>query len=120
MAQDGPSVQSLLNVCRYMSIIHHEGFSGIGRSLEIMIMREFLRICLVGFVVGLLARFLVPGDDSMGIIGSVLLGFGGSVVGGAVPRLFNSDRARGPFSPAGFGGSILGAILLIVVGRVLF
>lgn len=83
-------------------------------------MREFLRICFVGFLVGLLARFLVPGDDSMGIIASMLLGFGGSVVGGVVPRLINPARAHEPFSPAGFGGSLLGAILLVVVGRVIF
>lgn len=83
-------------------------------------MGEFLRICFVGFIVGLLARFLVPGDDSMGIIASMLLGFGGSVVGGVVPRLMSPAKASQPFSPAGFGGSILGAVLLVVVARVLF
>jgi uncharacterized membrane protein YeaQ/YmgE (transglycosylase-associated protein family) len=83
-------------------------------------MGEFLRICFVGLIVGLLARFLVPGDDSMGFIASILLGFGGSVVGGLFPRLFNSARSSEPFSPAGFGGSILGAILLVIAGRVMF
>ena len=83
-------------------------------------MGEFLRICFVGLIVGLLARFLVPGDDPMGVIGSVLLGAGGSLVGGGLPRLFNPEKAKQPFSPAGFGGSLLGAILLVVVGRVLF
>lgn len=83
-------------------------------------MGEFLRICFVGLIVGLLARFLVPGDDSMGFIASILLGVGGSLVGGGLPRLFNAERASKPFSPAGFGGSLLGAILLIIVGRVVF
>lgn len=83
-------------------------------------MGEFLRICFVGLIIGLLARFLVPGNDSMGLIASMLLGFGGSVVGGVVPKLINPAKAREPFSPAGFGGSLLGAVLLVVVGRVLF
>lgn len=82
-------------------------------------MREVLRICFVGLIVGILARFLYPGSVHMGIIGSVLLGLGGSLVGGFVPRLFSPERARAPFSPAGFGGSILGAMGLILIGHIL-
>ena len=82
-------------------------------------MREVLRICLVGFVVGVLARFLYPGTVHMGLIGSILLGLGGSLVGGFVPRLFSPERAREPFSPAGFGGSILGAMGLILIGHII-
>ena len=83
-------------------------------------MGEFLRICFVGLIVGLLARFLVPGDDPMGLVASMLLGFGGSVVGGLVPRPFGGKRASEPFSPAGFGGSLLGAILLVLAARAFF
>ncbi len=83
-------------------------------------MGEFLRICFVGLIVGLLARFLVPGSDPMGLVASMLLGFGGSVVGGLLPRLFRGGRASEPFSPAGFGGSLLGAILLVIAGRAFF
>lgn len=37
---------------------------------------------VVGAIVGVLARFLVPGDDPMGIIGTILLGIVGAVIGG--------------------------------------
>lgn len=81
-------------------------------------MREVLRICLVGLVVGILARFFFPGTVPMGLIGSILLGLGGSVVGGLVPRLLGSRSTNEPFSPAGFGGSILGAMGLILLTRI--
>lgn len=81
-------------------------------------MREVLRICFVGFVVGVLARFFYPGTVHMGLIGSIMLGLGGSLVGGLVPRLFTSRAASEPFSPAGFGGSILGAMGLILIGHI--
>jgi len=83
-------------------------------------MREIIRICLVGLVIGILARFFFPGAVPVGIIGSILLGIGGSVVGGVVPRLLGSRSANEPFSPAGFGGSVLGAMGLILVGRLFF
>lgn len=83
-------------------------------------MGEILRICLVGLIIGILARFFYPGAVHMGLIASVILGLGGSVVGGVVPRLVSPERARQPYSPAGVGGSILGAMLLIFLGRMLF
>jgi uncharacterized membrane protein YeaQ/YmgE (transglycosylase-associated protein family) len=102
-----------------MSIIHHEGFSGIGRSLENDIMREVLRFLFVGLVIGILARFFYPGEVDMGWISSILLGLGGSVVGGVVPRLVSKDRAVQPYAPAGFVGSVVGAMGLIFIGHLL-
>jgi uncharacterized membrane protein YeaQ/YmgE (transglycosylase-associated protein family) len=83
-------------------------------------MGEVIRICLVGFFVGLLARYFYPGAVPMGFVASILLGLGGSVVGGIVPRLVIPERARQPYSPAGFVGSVVGAMALILVGRLLF
>ena len=74
---------------------------------------------VVGFVVGLLARMLVPGADHMGFFATSLLGIGGSVVGGAIARLVNRPEPGAPFHPAGVVGSIIGAILLLVVGRMM-
>ncbi|MBX7056694.1 MAG: GlsB/YeaQ/YmgE family stress response membrane protein [Leptospirales bacterium] len=42
----------------------------------------------IGLIAGVLGRFLVPGDDKMGIIWTILLGIGGALLGGFVfPRL---------------------------------
>jgi uncharacterized membrane protein YeaQ/YmgE (transglycosylase-associated protein family) len=81
------------------------------------IMGEIIRICLVGLIVGIIARFIYPGEVELNWVGSILLGIGGSVVGGYLPRLFNAKRASEPFSPAGFIGSVLGAMLLIFIVR---
>lgn len=43
---------------------------------------SILGYIVVGAIVGVLARFLVPGDDPMGIIGTILLGIVGAVIGG--------------------------------------
>lgn len=83
-------------------------------------MGEIIRICVIGLIVGILARWFYPGAISMGIVGSIVLGIGGSIVGGFVPRLFSPARASEPFSPAGIIGSVLGAMLLIFLGRHLF
>jgi uncharacterized membrane protein YeaQ/YmgE (transglycosylase-associated protein family) len=84
------------------------------------IMGEAIRICLVGLVVGVIARFLFPGAVPMGLIGSILLGLGGSMVGGIVPRLVSPGQAGKTYAPAGFVGSVLGAMLIILLGRILF
>ena len=49
---------------------------------------DILYTIIIGFIIGLVARFLKPGDDSMGIIATTLVGVGGSfdVVSGNIPR----------------------------------
>ena len=47
---------------------------------------------IVGLIAGLLARALVPGKDSMGILATLLLGIVGSFVGGAIWALFSDDK----------------------------
>lgn len=67
---------------------------------------------LIGFVCGLLARALKPGDDKLGFFMTILLGIGGALlaryVGGAAGWY-------GPNEPAGFIASVLGAIILLVL-----
>lgn len=73
---------------------------------------NWLYIILIGFVVGLLARFLKPGNDSMGIIFTTLLGIAGALFAGWV------GQAMGWYSagqPAGFIGALLGAIVILIV-----
>jgi uncharacterized membrane protein YeaQ/YmgE (transglycosylase-associated protein family) len=70
-----------------------------------------------GFVVGLLARALLPGRQSMGLVGTTALGIAGSFIGGFLVSLFTHQRIT-DLHTAGVVGSILGAIVvLLVAGR---
>ncbi len=69
-----------------------------------------------GFVVGLLARAIMPGTQKMGILMTTLLGVLGSFVGGFLSSLVTDHRVT-DFHTAGIIGSIIGAlVLLFVVG----
>ena len=67
---------------------------------------------IVGFIVGLLARFFYPGAVSLGFWMTTLLGIGGSVVGGFISGLIWKSP-DGKFHPAGWILSIVGAVLLL-------
>ncbi len=75
-----------------------------------------LRLIIVGLFFGWLARFFYPGAVPMGWIATILLGLGGSLAGGLIAKLFSARRG-GRVEPAGCLGSILGAMLLIFLGR---
>lgn len=65
----------------------------------------------IGLVVGLVARFLKPGDDSMGWIWTILLGIGGSIAatyGGQALGIYRAGQG------AGFIGAVVGAIVLLM------
>lgn len=66
----------------------------------------------IGLIVGLLARFLKPGDDSMGWIMTILLGIAGSLVatyGGQALGIYQAGQG------AGFIGALVGAVVLLVI-----
>ena len=73
-----------------------------------------LGMIIIGLIAGFLARAIVPGDDSMGIVPTIVLGIVGSFVGGLLASLlFSGD---GDFlQPSGLIGSIIGAILALVI-----
>ena len=76
-------------------------------------------LIVIGLIAGLLARLLVPGRDSIGILGTIVLGIVGSFVGGFIWNLVEYHRfAPHRFHPVGIIGSILGAILVLIVLRV--
>ena len=76
-------------------------------------------LILVGLVAGAVARLVVPGRDPLGIPGTILLGVVGSFVGGFIWNLIQYHRlAPHRFHLAGIIGSILGAILVLLVLRV--
>jgi len=75
-------------------------------------------LILVGLLAGAVARLVVPGRDPMGILGTILLGIIGSFVGGFIWNLIQYHRlAPHKFHPVGIIGSILGAILVLLVLR---
>lgn len=73
-------------------------------------------LIIVGLIAGFVARALVPGDDSMGIGATILLGIVGSFVGGFLADvLFRSDGEDVGLGPSGIIGSIIGAIIVLLV-----
>ena len=78
---------------------------------------SLLLFLLFGFVVGLIARALVPGNQGMGIVKTTLLGAVGSFVGGILGNLI-SGNPIGSIHSAGWIGSVVGAVVLLaVMGR---
>ena len=77
-------------------------------------------LIVVGLIAGLLARLLVPGRDRMGLLGTILLGIVGSFVGGFIWNLIEYHRlAPHKFHTVGIIGSVLGAIVVLLLLRVL-
>ena len=70
---------------------------------------------IVGFVVGLVARAIMPDVQHLGFIMTTLLGIGGSIVGGLIGRLFSKPAPGSTFHPAGLIMSIIGAIILLFI-----
>ena len=79
-------------------------------------MMSILGTLFIGLIAGFIARMVKPGDDSMGWIMTILLGIGGAMVatyGGQALGIYTAGQG------AGFIGSTVGAIvLLVVVGMV--
>lgn len=72
----------------------------------------------VGFIAGLLARALVSGPSPSGCLPTTLLGVGGSFVGGFLGYvLFDKDLGSGALQTSGFVGSLIGAVLVLLVYR---
>jgi uncharacterized membrane protein YeaQ/YmgE (transglycosylase-associated protein family) len=68
-----------------------------------------------GFIVGLIARAVVPGRQSMGFVMTTVLGVAGSLAGGLVATALSGGGADGGLRTSGFLGSILGAVVLLLV-----
>ncbi len=73
---------------------------------------SWLYIIFIGFIVGLLARFLKPGNDGMGIIMTVLLGIGGAMLASWFGQYMGWYA---PGQAAGFWGALLGAVVILLI-----
>ncbi len=70
---------------------------------------------VVGLIVGVIAKFLMPGRDPGGCIITILLGIGGSFVGGYIGRMLGFYSS--PTAPTGFIMSIIGAVIILALYR---
>jgi uncharacterized membrane protein YeaQ/YmgE (transglycosylase-associated protein family) len=75
-----------------------------------------ISLLVVGLIAGAVARLVVPGRQNISIPMTILLGIIGSFVGGFIGYLlFHKDASSGFFQPAGIIGSIIGAIIVLLI-----
>ena len=75
-----------------------------------------LWMTVIGLIIGALAKLLMPGRDPGGVMATIVVGISGSILAGV------TGRSLGWYAdgePAGFMASVLGAIVLLVVYRVI-
>ena len=75
----------------------------------------FLGLIIPGLIVGVIARMIVPTGRRYGCLGTILLGIVGSLVGGTLASVLAGDGVD--ISSAGWIGSIVGAVIVLVVLR---
>ena len=73
---------------------------------------QIIGAIVIGFIVGLLARFLMPGNDRAGFIVTTVLGIAGSVVASYLGQYLG---IYAPGQPAGFLGALVGAVIILAV-----
>lgn len=76
-------------------------------------MLHYLWMFIVGIVVGLIARFIMPGSEHLGLLMTGVLGVAGSFVGGLISRLFSKPAEGAVVHPAGIIMSIIGALVIL-------
>lgn len=75
-------------------------------------------LLVIGVIAGYLARLLVPGPDPMSFWQTAALGIAGSFVGGLLGYvLFNHDLDEGALQASGVIGSIIGAVIALLIYR---
>ncbi len=79
-------------------------------------MFKLISIVFSGLIVGLAARFLYPGGVEMGLGRTILLGIAGSLVAGLAASWGSGERSGG-INRAGCLASVVGAMVLIFIGR---
>jgi uncharacterized membrane protein YeaQ/YmgE (transglycosylase-associated protein family) len=72
-----------------------------------------LAFIVIGLLAGLIARAIMPGNQSMGLVATTLLGMVGSLVGGLIGSLFSRDGRIFDLHATGIIMSVLGAILVL-------
>ena len=77
-----------------------------------------LYLVVVGLIAGFIARAVVPGPDTMSVLATMVLGIVGSFIGGFLGYLItHHDADDGAFQASGIIGSIVGAIVALLIYR---
>jgi len=72
-----------------------------------------LAFIIIGLLAGLIARAIMPGNQSMGLVATTLLGMVGSLVGGLIGSLFSRSGRIFDLHPTGIILSVVGALLVL-------
>jgi uncharacterized membrane protein YeaQ/YmgE (transglycosylase-associated protein family) len=78
---------------------------------------RILWMLIIGLIVGVIARFLMPGVGHMGWLMTALVGVAGSFIGGFISSLIWKPIWQRTLHPAGFVMSVVGALILLFVLR---
>jgi uncharacterized membrane protein YeaQ/YmgE (transglycosylase-associated protein family) len=70
---------------------------------------------IIGLIAGLIARAILPGRQSMGLLATTLLGMVGSLVGGLIGSLFVRDGRMFDLHPSGLLMSVIGAVIVLLL-----
>ncbi|HEU4770102.1 MAG TPA: GlsB/YeaQ/YmgE family stress response membrane protein [Pyrinomonadaceae bacterium] len=83
-------------------------------------MLSFIWWLIIGLIAGAIARLIMPGRDAMGWLATILLGIVGSILGGLVSwAIWGVDETGRGFQPAGLLLSIVGAIIVLWIWRMM-
>lgn len=75
-----------------------------------------ISLLIIGLIAGAVARLLIPGKQDIGVLMTIVVGVIGSFVGGFLGYLiFHKDANEGWFQPSGIIGSIIGAVLVLLI-----
>lgn len=75
-----------------------------------------ISLIIIGLISGALARLLVPGKQDLSIPATIVLGIVGSFVGGFLGYvIFHHHKANGFFQPSGIIGSVIGAVVVLLL-----
>jgi uncharacterized membrane protein YeaQ/YmgE (transglycosylase-associated protein family) len=85
--------------------------------MEVSVLGLIFTLIVIGLVAGAIARLLVPGKDPISIPGTILLGIVGSFIGGFLGYLIHHNSSEGWFHTAGLLGSIVGAVIALLIYR---
>jgi len=108
-AQFDPDDPWLLSPSETHSVSHIKG-------VLMHILGLIISLIVIGLIAGALARLIVPGKQNISIPMTILLGIIGSFVGGFLGYLiFHKDAQNGFFQPSGIIGSVIGAIIVLVL-----
>jgi uncharacterized membrane protein YeaQ/YmgE (transglycosylase-associated protein family) len=75
-----------------------------------------ISLIIIGLIAGAVARLIVPGKQNLSILATIVIGIVGSFVGGFLGYLlFHKDAHSGFFQPSGIIGSIIGAVIVLLL-----